>query len=88
MPARRPDAERGGVAALPHPPRCRRRRRPALAPRLCGSYPILVAVALVAGSAVRVPAGPVLIMAVLLAANALLLAAGLRVSGSRPSRCP
>jgi hypothetical protein len=62
--------------------------------RLGGSYLVLVVAALLAGSALRVPAGPVLVMAVLMAGHALVAAALLRrppgagLSGRRSSRCP
>jgi hypothetical protein len=86
-----PDAERVVVAALPHLPRCPGRRRQAPAAPLGGSYAMLVAAALAAGSALRVPAGPVLIMAVLLAANALVLGrcpVRRPLSGRGPERHP
>ena len=95
MPAGPPDADRVVVAALPHPPRCPDGRRRAPAAPLAGSYLMLVAAALLAGSALRVPAGPVLIMAVLMAANALVLAAAAvrrpladRIRETEPIHCP
>ena len=72
MPQDRSGADRVGVAALPLPP------RPAPAARLGRSYLVAAAVLLVAGSAARVPAGPVLAMIAIMAANAFLLAGALR----------
>ena len=74
MPGVRPGAEMVGVAALPSAPRF----RPARAVRLRRSYVLAIAAALLAASAARVPSGPVAVMAVLMAANALVLTALVR----------
>jgi hypothetical protein len=86
MPPGPAGAEREGVASLPPPPRPWQAR----SGRLGGSYLVVAALVLVAASAARVPAGPVLVMAVLMAANAVVLAAARRpsLSGRPPSRCP
>jgi len=66
------------VAALPPT------RPPARAARLGRSYLVAALALLVAGSASRVPAGPVVVMAVIMAANALALAVALRRRPTAP----
>jgi hypothetical protein len=64
------------MTALPHLhwlARC----RPSAGGRLAASYPVLIGMALLVGRILRLPAGPLLAMAILLAANAVVLALAL-----------